>query len=111
MTLPGPRVSVVFFRNTGTVSDGMGGIIAVWTSLFSTTMVVGTTSGKEQIEAGQDTTVSSLVFFVDYDATTTGTLTVRDQAVSGGVTYRIEYIRNPCLVGEHLELKVMVAEQ
>jgi SPP1 family predicted phage head-tail adaptor len=111
MTLPGPRVAISFYNNEGTVPDGMGGIKESWVLMFSTTCVVGTTKAKETIEAGEDTTTSTLVFFVDYNATTTGTLTIRDQAVAGGVTYRIEYIRNPCLISEHLEIRVIAVEQ
>ena len=106
MTLPGPRISMTFKRNTGSVSDGMGGILPSWTKLFITTGIVGTLRGSEQTLAMQDGTVAELKFFVDYDKSTTGRLTERDEVEIDETTYKILYIRNPGLLGSHLEILV-----
>jgi len=111
MPLPGPRVSMIFKRNTGSTSDGMGNILPVWTTLFTVTGVVGTLRGNERIIAGMDTEIADLKFFVDYVAATTGTLTERDEVTVGSTTYTILYIRNPALQNEHLEILVQRVAQ
>jgi SPP1 family predicted phage head-tail adaptor len=107
MTIPGPKSSITFQRNTGTATDGMSdSVLPVWTTLFTVRGGFGTVSGAEAIIAGQDTLVATHRLYVVYKASTTGTLTEDDQAVVDGTTYRILWIDNPAAIKQALIIKI-----
>ena len=110
MPVPGPRQTIIFTADTGTITDGMSDTpLPNWTTVYTKTGVFGTLNGQEQIIAGQPTVIATHKIYVDYDAET-ALITERNQATIGGKEYRIVGVDDPALLHELLVMKLELVE-
>ncbi len=112
MSLPGPKVAFDIIQNTGSTSDGMGGILQGWEVYWSIPNGVYSTERLGNVEerrSGKETIFTIHTFYVmcDGEHTITEAMRVRYNSLD----YDIMKLDNPAGLGNHWQIKTKEIEE